>query len=144
MSRFSTCTCHRANWSGKDKEGRGVSHIRGFQEGSSCQAPVRQAFLLLLLHLLLLPPQVCNSAVSQAGNEALSFWRNPKLASCTTKSKDLHLVFFVFFSFFFSFSPTRPFKLCHSFKYSIKTEQKTFTHMFSDTDLHKFWIHIQG
>lgn len=47
LSRFSTCTCHRANWSGEDKEERGVSHIRAFQEGSSCRALMSQAFLVL-------------------------------------------------------------------------------------------------
>lgn len=47
LSRFSTCTCHRANWSGEDKEERGVSHIRAFQEGSSCRALMSRVFLVL-------------------------------------------------------------------------------------------------
>lgn len=33
LSRFSTCTCHLANWSGEDKEERRVSHIRAFSAG---------------------------------------------------------------------------------------------------------------
>lgn len=134
MSRFSTCTCHPANWSGEDKEERGVSHIRAFSGGQ---------FMSGSNETSLSPPpsQLCNSDVSQTGKTKLYPFGGTRNWPCVqTKSKRLALLCFGWAFFFFIFTH-QAFQVISSFKYSIKTEQKTFTHMLLDTDLHTFWIH---
>lgn len=107
LSRFSTCTCHPANWSGEDKEERGVSHIRAFSGGQ---------FMSGSNETSLSPPpsQLCNSDVSQTGKTKLYPFGGTRNWPCVqTKSKRLALLCFGWASLFFSFIPTRPFKSSH-------------------------------
>lgn len=120
LSRFSTCTCHLANWSGEDKDERRVSHIRAFSAGQFMSSSSETS-------LSTPPSQLCRATWVMQGETLLyPFGGIQNWSSSQAKSKICAMLSGVFFFIIIIHLTHQAFRVMASFQYSMKTEQKTF------------------